>query len=434
MSLFAQPGTNIINLGGEDPTVGPLKPPPVSQVAEPAAWLTDLLEGDTLKYISSTTTFFNKYRLEKVDNPGKIEAYKTLNIFTFLEDQRALQDYLMHRVYESDPVSTRSRSSRTNSERSVRTREGVRRSQQTERLATQGGRSGTSNTLSTAGSTDNRTALRTYPVVRQFAVGSFGLTPNPKYLPKPGTTGTLDASYVDAFNRFTNLLELYDKALVNPTAGNNPGSPVIIPKYFFDANRKQLSIDLPYAANRLGAAVKGRMTKEYISRNRGAWRSPVFRAKPWPAADVEEITAKMAVTPLSRSDKEQLGQTINKLMRQMRSLRLKQQSLIMTYRDHGRLLTEQEIIFFKWLLRSGSQLIADVSAPLEYMGAVNALPLEQTNYAQLLTAADLLRQAHERFNNLAYEAEAQAVLKKITALYYREVMVSSQFFQQKQRN
>lgn len=133
---------------------------------------------------------------------------------------------------------------------------------------------------------------------------------------------------------------------------------------------------------------------------------------------------------LSIKDKDLANQTIRGVLKIMRSLRQEQKTLEEAYQNYKHLLSEQEVIFFEWLLRSGNRLIAELGAPLMYLNAVNELPLNQTNYAQLYTLIDLLEQTSKRFGELPYYSEARTVLRNISTQYFNEVNEANQLFQQ----
>jgi hypothetical protein len=371
--LAAQP----INLGGEDTAVGPLLPPPNSQVYDPAPWAAAFSQGRNVNISSPIVNVGTKYVYALTDRPGEIIAYRELNLLFFLEDYVAFQEYFLNKVYEKKKLFNDDNSD---------------------------------------------LVIFNYPIVRQYLAGSLSYAENPRHLPliKSG----LNTDFTNLFNKATTVRSLYELAL------ENASTPTNRPRFLFDQCRSLFDVTVPEAIIALESVIQKKMAIEYGKINPRASQTLSFQVESWSASDLAAVVEEVAKSAVNRKDKKVINELIPMMSDELITLQGDKAALLAAYTFHGEVLSKQEQVWFQWVIRNSEQIIEDLNVTLTYLTEVSELPTNETTYAHFFNVTCLLRDALGRVRELPKEAEAKLVLDQLTADYLEKVLADIAAFEE----
>ncbi|PSR14687.1 MAG: hypothetical protein C7N36_03025 [Bacteroidetes bacterium] len=450
--IQAQPASDL-DLGGEDPLVSAVADSTTSQIMASFVWWKAALNVDSLKLAGNYVYALKKCNVfwsnEVVANPGQMTPYDQLNVFAYLADLGAFQNYLMFRMYQlspdnsdvpSPPASTPSPS--TDTPRTTMQRPDL---PPTKVPATSAPRMNVPPKTVPATTTtpqirnapaaaqppiaDRKAAVFAretfgsgYPLVRKFLVLENGLAANPQFQELTPNAFPLDMTYAEKVENYRQLTSLYQAALADPAA--DECSPAVTPEFYFVEDQKALSGFLKNKHLDVLTTIKEEMDRQVASR-------PVaYRTSPERQAQM--VIPALEQTPIPLATQRYLALLARELTPLVVPLRRQYDALQAQYAICQSLLQPEEAPFFEWVMTKSERIIVPIEAVRTYALQVASLPNQETNYTQLVLLGELLRISRERVDNIygAEDTAGKALLAKVTQHYHQAVVTHMRLFGQ----
>ena len=457
--LFSQDDGDI-NLGGEDPLVKSVLDGNSSQILASLTWWNAALNVDSLKMAPTFSNYEHDCSVvwsnEVVAQPAATVPYNKLNVFVYLEDLSALQNYFLYRAYQLPETSSPSTSnnpptresakpapiatatirqpatrpqrptpSRPTPPRSTatpqqRTPTAPPRSTGKPRVSTSTSTRPTIANQSNVISTNTSAVVEPYPIIRKFKVLENGLGLNDKYLALQANAFPIDESFAGKVAQFQQLTKLYNLALADPAAAGC--TPAATPGFYLEDSKAELDKQLKDYS--IGVLT---IVEEEVNRQMGnkALLSPRMQA-----VKMKQIVPNLEKMPIPLSSQRYLNTIAINLAVIATPLKRQYDELKLEYANSRNLLSPSEELFFQLVLAKSEQLIPPLAAVVSYAQAVANMPNHQTSYTQLAILGELLRICKEGTVGifLSGSQETLDALKQVTQNYHAAVIVDSREF------
>ena len=475
----AQPDSDL-DLGGEDPLVSAVADSTTSQIMASFVWWKAALNVDSLKLAGNYVYALKKCNIfwsnEVVPSPGQITPYDQLNVFAYLADLGAFQNYLMLRVYQvppdhsevpSPPTSAptprtdtpspamqrrdlppakvpetsaprtsvpRKTVPATTTNPQIRNAPAAARPPVAEPATTMSPQVRNVPAAAQPPTADRRVADRRaavlaretfgsgYPLVRKYLVLENGLASNAQFQELAPNAFPLDMAYAEKVENCRQLTALYQAALSDPA--KDECSPAVTPEFYFAEDQKALSSFLRNKHLDVLTTIKEEMDRQVASR-------PVaYRTSPERQAQM--VIPALEQTPIPLTTQRYLALLVRELTPLVVPLRQQYDALQAQYAICQPLLQPDEAQFFEWVMTKSERIIVPLEEVRTYALQVASLPNQETNYTQLVLLGELLRISRERVDNIygAEDIAGKALLTKATQYYHQAVVTNMRLFSQ----